>query len=86
MNFSANATEIRRAAARAGGHDGPMDNNRRLHRATRVFLASLLISFGAAAPEVLRQMADELEELEEEAAPRSAPGALSDEGLPSSRT
>jgi hypothetical protein len=40
-----------------------MENTTRLHRATRVFLASLLVTFGASAPQVLRQMADELEQL-----------------------
>ena len=40
-----------------------MENTTRLHRATRVFLASLLVTFGASAPQVLRQMADELDQL-----------------------
>jgi hypothetical protein len=42
---------------------GCMEDTTRLHRATRVFLASLLITFGSAAPDVLRQMADELDGL-----------------------
>ena len=44
------------------------DELSRLHRACRVFLARLLIVYGTDAPEVLRRMADELEELEAEQA------------------
>ncbi len=57
---------MRAAFAEAEAQPVRMDNNRRLHRATRVFLASLLISFGASASDVLRQMADELDGLASE--------------------
>jgi len=44
---------------------GGMNELTRWHRATRVFLARLLLVHGKDAPEVLRRMADELEWLAE---------------------
>jgi hypothetical protein len=53
-----------------------MDKIARLHRASRVFLACLLLAYGSAAPDVLRRMADELEWL--------AADVEADEGSPES--
>ena len=62
-SFSTNAPQILAADTHSAAHAVGMTTPLRMQRATRVFLASLLITFGAAAPDVLRQMADELDEL-----------------------
>jgi hypothetical protein len=43
-----------------------MTDLQKFQRACRVFLARLLMVYGPAAPDLLRQMADELEWLEQE--------------------
>jgi hypothetical protein len=43
-----------------------MDNLTRFNRASRIFLARLLMVHGTNAPTILRQLADELEGLEED--------------------
>ena len=51
-----------------------MDNNTRLHRATRVFLARLLMVYGTQAGDILRRMAGELDYLADELARDDWPG------------
>ena len=52
-----------------------MTDLQKFQRACRVFLARLLMVHGEDAPEVLRRMADELEELEaERCADNGSPG------------
>ena len=51
-----------------------MDNDTRLHRATRVFLAQLLTVYGTEAGDILLRMADELDCLADELARDDWPG------------
>ena len=51
-----------------------MTDHEKSQRACRVFLARLLMAYGAAAPGLLRRMADELELLEAERAAELASG------------
>jgi hypothetical protein len=53
-----------------------MNELTRWHRAARVFLAHLLMVHGKDAPDVLRRMADELEELDAERAAELVGGDL----------
>ena len=63
------------AYARAAGTLHGMSDLTKLHRASRVFLARLLIVHGTDALEVLRQLADELDQLEAEWAAELPDGA-----------
>ena len=60
----------RNEARQAGG----MDNDTRLHRATLVFLARLLMVYDSGAGDILRRMADELDCLADELARDEWPG------------
>ena len=58
---------MRGDAGHAQRHHGRVTELQKFQRVTRVFLARSLMVHGEDAPGVLRQMADELEWLEEDA-------------------
>ena len=57
---------MRGDAGQARQHHGRMTDLQKFQRVCRVFLARLLMIHGTNAPAILRQLADELEWLEQE--------------------